>query len=206
MKTLPKMILTMTMMLTGPIIRAQEVGLGDIVFNAASADVDDTWYEPMPFARAVVFEGFGTNAGRTRTVTYSSGGVVAGVQTIKRHLVEKALGEKTEDLWLAFDAGDDVRVLKIVRDGVVVFEAKAASTPPLYLPSLPTEGQSWDQAGTTVTIEQVMPSNSGCRLKVKTVAADGRSESSFLHAGEGLLMTETGENSGWRLIPAEVAP
>ena len=34
----------------------------------------------------------------------------------------------------------------------IVFEATAAATPPLYLPATPTEGQSWEVAGTTVTI------------------------------------------------------
>lgn len=197
MNTLPKVILPIAMILTGS-IHAQDVALGAVLFNAASADADATWYEPMPLDHAIVFEGFGANAGGTRTLSYSAGGLVAGVQTIKRHLVQDAPTAVTEDLWLAFDAADDVRVLKVARAGVVVFQAQADGTPPLYLPSLPTVGQSWSLAGTTLTVEQVMPSNSGCRLKVKTATPDGKSQSSFFHAGEGVLLTETGENSGWR--------
>ncbi len=200
MKILPKVILSIALMLTGS-IHAQDVGLGDALFNSASADTDATWYEPMPMDHALVFEGFGTNAGYTRTLTYSSGGLVAGVKTIKRHQVDDSPTAAVEDLWIAFDAADDVRVLKIVRGGVVVFEAKATTTPPLYLPSLPTQGQSWSVAGATVTVEQIMPSNSGSRLKITTATADGKSESSFLHAGEGLLLTETGEKSGWHPKP-----
>ncbi len=205
MKSLPKMILPLAMMLTGS-IHAQDVGLGDALFNAASADSDATWYEPMALDHPTVFEGYGKNAGSTRTVTFSAGGQVAGVKTIKRHLVISAPNAVTEDMWLAFDASDDLRVIKIVRAGAVVFQAEATATPPLYLPSLPTVGQSWDQAGTTITIEQVMPSNSGCRLKIKAVTAAGKLESSFLHAGEGLLLTEAGEDSGWKLKQQGAAP
>lgn len=202
MKTMTKLFLPMAILLTGPITRAQDVSLGDVTFNAASADADATWYDPMQNDHAIVFEGFGTNAGRTRTLTYSPGGLVAGVQTIKRHMVEDAPNAATEDLWLAFDAADDARVLKIVRNGTVVFEAQVATTPPLYLPSHPTDGQTWDLAGATVTVEYVVASFSGGGLKVKTVAADGKSESSTITAGSGVVFTETGEDSGWRPKPA----
>ena len=205
MKSLPKMILPLALMLTGS-IHAQDVGLGDALFNAASADADATWYEPMSFDRAVVFEGFGANAGSTRTVTFSAGGLVAGVKTIKRQLVVSAPDAVTEDMWLAFDASDDLRVIKIVRAGAVVFQAEATTTPPLYLPSLPTDGQSWTLAGTTITVEYVIASLSGGGLKVKTVTPEGKSESSTITAGAGVVFIQTDENSGWRPKPADLLP
>ena len=203
MKSLPKMILPLALLLTGS-IHAQDVGLGDSLFNAASADADATWYEPMPLDRPTVFEGYGTNAGSTRTITFSAGGQVAGVKTIKRHLVVSAPNAVTEDMWLAFDAANDLRVIKIVRGGAVVFQAEATATPPLYLPSLPTDVQTWTLAGTTVTVEYVIASFSGGGLKVKTVTSDGKSESSTVSAGAGVVVIQTDESSGWRPKPADL--
>lgn len=205
MKTATYLLMTVTLMISALSVHAG-VTIGEITFNTDSAETDATWYEPMQFDKAIVLEGYGANEGFTRTVSYSDGGLVAGVQTIKRHLVEKTTSEKTEDLWIAFDAQSDVRVLKVVRNGVAVFEASTTVAPPLYLPCLPTVGQSWVLAGTTITIEQVMPSNSGTRLKIKSATADGKSESNFIHVGEGLLLTESSEDSGWRLKPQGVAP
>ena len=187
------------------IAQAAEVTLGGVGFEATSDQVANEWYEPMSQGVTVTFEGFGTKAGHTRSITFTSGGELDGVKTIKKHLVEKAGTEVTEDTWIAFDDQDNARVIKLERAGRVIFNASASTAPPLYLPAVPTEGQSWDLAGTTVTLEQVMPSRSGYRLKVKTVSAVGLVETHYIHAGEGLLLTQVGDDSGWKVKPPESA-
>jgi hypothetical protein len=211
MKLIPFVKFASVFMFAGTIARA-DVTFGDVTFDASSADVSDGWLDPMPVGVTKSFEGFGANAGQTRTISFSDGGEVGGVKTLKRHLVDKAAAglpgttpaEKAEDIWIAFDAADNARVLKIVRAGATVFEATAAATPPLYLPADPQEGQSWEVAGTTVTLDQVMGSRSGYRLKVTYTNAAGESHSDFLHAGEGVLRTESGA-SGWQPKPAQGA-
>lgn len=179
--------------------------LGEAAFNSASAEVDPTWYDPMRQDAATVYEGFGANAGQTRTVTHSSGELVAGVKTIKRHTVETGLLGTTEDLWIAFDSQDNARVLKWERAGTVIFAATAAETPPLYLPSTATDGQSWAIAGTTVTIEWVAASQSGDKMKINYVEASGATRTDLLEAGQGVHTTSVGVESGWRLKPSESA-
>lgn len=205
MKTATYLILTTALLLAAPSARAQETTLGDVTFDAASADADVTWYDPMRFDTPTILEGFGAITGRTRTVTYSSGGLVAGVKTIKRQTVETGIAPTTETLWIAFDAANDSRVLKIERAGAVVFEATAELSPPMYLPSLPTDGQSWDLGGTAVTVTSVIASNSGTCLKV-TYGAGDQAESRFLRVGDGIIYIEAGNDSGWRPRPAQPTP
>ncbi|MDB6116405.1 MAG: hypothetical protein JWO08_186 [Verrucomicrobiaceae bacterium] len=205
MKTLSFIALMMWGAFGGSNVEAEEVTLGDAVFATTSADADNKWYDPMRADAAKVFDGFGAMAGQTRTVTYSSGNQIAGVNAIKRHTVDSGSPAKTEDVWIAFDAEDNARVMKIVRAGNLVFVATAASTPPLFLPSAPTEGQSWEVGGTTATIEWVGVSSSGTKLKISYLDAGGGSHSDLLEAGRGVHTTDCGEESGWRLRPVESA-
>lgn len=186
--------------LAAPLVRA-DVTLGDASFDNTSADVAADWFEPMTAGTTTTLEGFGANDGKTRTIAYSAGGNVAGVSTVKRKTVE---GDSTEEVWIAFDAADNARVLKVERGGAAVFEAAAGTTPPLYLPAAPEEGQTWTVAGATVTLEQVIPSASGYRLKVKSEAG-AATETTYLHAGEGLQLIESGTDSGWRVKKPDAA-
>lgn len=211
MKSTPLIITALILAFASTSLRA-DVTLGDATFNATSADVAENWLDPMPVGVTKTFEGFGANQGQTRTISFSDGGEVGGVKSLKRHLVDKSAPglpgstptETTEDIWIAFDGTDNARVLKVERGGAVIFEATAAATPPLYLPADPQEGQSWEVAGTTVTLEQVLGSRSGYRLKVTYVNAAGESHSDYLHAGEGVVRTEAG-TSGWQPKPTQAA-
>lgn len=176
-----------------------DVRLGDVNFDNASAELSREWFEPMTIGSSKALTGYGANAGHTRTISYSVGGDVVGVKTLKRTVVEKAATTTTENVWIAFDSQDNARVLKMERAGAVIFLATAAAVPPLYLPATPQEGQSWKLAGATVTIEQVIRSTSGYGLKVTNTATSGTTETSFLRAGDGLVQITTGEDSGWRL-------
>ena len=212
MKTNLRTILALALLGLGSFtLRAADVTLGGVTFDDSSIEVAANWLDPMPVGTTQSFEGFGANKGKTRTISFSLGGEVAGVKTLKRHVVEAGGGgpsgagvEKTEDTWIAFDTEDNARVLKIERSGAIAFEATAAAAPPVYLPANLVEGASWDVAGTTVTLEQVMGSRAGYRLKVTYVNAAGESHSDYLHAGEGLKRTESGL-SGWNPKPAGTA-
>jgi hypothetical protein len=197
MKAPAYLILTTTLPFAALSIYAQDVTIGDITFTSTSADPDATWYDPMVQEGAIVLDGFGALNGKTRTITYSAGEAISGVKTIKRKCVETAVGESTEEIWIAFDSNDDARVLKIVRSGNLVFQANATATPPLYMPSLPKDGQSWDLSGTTVTVDSVIASNSGTCLKV-TYKTGEQAESRFLRVGDGIIYIEAGSDSGWR--------
>jgi hypothetical protein len=186
--------------LAAPLVRA-DVTLGDASFDTTSADVAADWFEPMTAGSSITLEGYGENDGKTRTISYSAGGDVAGVATVKRKTVE---GDSTEEVWIAFDAADNARVLKVERAGAVAFEAAAGATPPLYLPATPEEGQTWTAAGATITLEVVIASASGYRLQVKSEAA-GKSETNYLHAGEGLTLIQSGADSGWRVKKPDAA-
>lgn len=204
MKTAAYLILSAAFMSAS--LRAQGVSFGEVSFDAESAAIDATWYDPMTPERQIVLEGFGTLEGRTRTITYAPGDVVGGVATIRRTSVEGAANGNTEVIWLAFDTSDDARVLKIVRNGKAVFEASTAATPPLYLPSLPKDGQTWDLAGVTVTVDSVITSNSGTCLKVTYGGAEGQAESRFLRVGDGIIYIEAGSDSGWRPRSPQFTP
>lgn len=205
MKPKAYLILTATLMFAAPSLLAQDVTIGEITFDSASAETDATWYDPMIQNNAIVLEGFGSLSGKTRTITYSAGGEISGVTTIKRKSVEKSITESTEEIWIAFDSKDDVRVLKIVQNGNLVFEASATTPPPLYLPCLPKDGQSWNLGGTTVTVDSVIASNSGTCLKV-TYKTGEQAESRFLRVGDGIIYIEAGGDSGWRPRAIEATP
>jgi hypothetical protein len=204
MKLLKYLPLMVACLLSPSSLLAQDVTLGEATFGANSAATDPTWYDPMTGSQ--VYDGLGTQAGLSRTVTYSAGGIVAGVQTIKRHVEQTGQGGATEDLWIAFDALDDARVLKVERAGAAVYVASTEATPPLYLPSQPADGQSWEVAGTTVTVEWAVVSRTGIKVKINYLNAAGASHSETLESGKGVLTIALGEDSGWRLRPATVAP
>ena len=186
--------------------QAQEVTLGDATFSANSDQVSTNWYLPLRSGVTNTFEGYGANAGLTKTEQFSIGETVAGVKTVKRHIegsspavaiAGASPAVAVEDWWLAAGTNDDIRVLKLVRNGSVVFEATAVSTPPLLLPGTPTEGQTWEFFGATATIEWFATSFSGARVKVKQTSGTNVS-SDYYHAGNGLMQTESDSSSGWR--------
>ena len=205
MKATPLTITALILTLTGISLRA-DVTLGDATFNATSAEVAATWYDPMTVGTSKTFEGYGANEGKTRTISFSEGGVVAGVATVKRHVAEEGVAVAIEDTWIAFDGGDSARILKIERAGAVVYQATATETPPLYLPADPQDAQSWVVAGTTVTIDWVARSSSGYKMKLDYVEASGERHTDTIDAGKGLVQTASGEESGWRLKPAAESP
>ncbi len=205
MKPTSLIITALILAFAGTSLRA-DVTLGDATFNATSADVAATWYDPMTVGTTKTFEGSGTNEGKTRTISFSAGGEVAGVTTLKRRVAEDEGAAAAEDTWIAFDGEDNARVLKIERAGAVVFEATAEATPPLYLPADPQDAQSWVVAGTTVTIEWVARSASGYKMKINYVEASGTRHTDTIDAGKGLVQTVSGDESGWKLKPGAASP
>lgn len=185
--------------------RAQDVTLGDVTFVSASDQVPAEWYWPMPDDVTSTFEGFGENAGLTRTERFSRGETVSGVKTVKRHVEGSTEAVLTEDWWLGADTNGDMRVLRLVRAGAAVFEASPTATPPLLLPGSPAAGQTWDLFGTTMTVDWVALSFSGAKVKV-TQTAGIKVTSQYYSAGVGATYAESGSASGWRRRTQEATP
>lgn len=182
----------------------QSVTLGDATFDATSDQTSPSWHLPMLNGVKNTFIGYGDREGLTKTEQFSLGETIAGVKTVRRHIEGSSPAVPTEDWWLAAGTNDDLRVLKLVRAGSVVFEASAGVTPPVFFPGTPADGKTWDLFGATMTIEVVALSFSGARLKVTQTQTLGLSAGlsatcDYYHAGSGLMLTETrSSSSGWR--------
>jgi len=183
----------------------QNLSVGDAVFGSASDQVPAEWFWPMPAGVTNTFEGFGDNEGLSKTEKFSLGETVAGIKTVKRHVEGSAPAVPVEDWWLAADTNGDLRVLRVVRAGALVFEASATATPPMVLPGAPAEGQTWDLFGKTMTVEWVALSFSGARLKV-TETSGANTTCNYYHAGTGVTQTESGSSSGWRRMTRATNP
>jgi hypothetical protein len=201
-------ILVAAVLLIASTIRshAQKVSLGDAAFDATSDQMSKDWIFPMIPAVTNTFSGFGDYSGTTKTEEFSLGETVAGVKAVKRHIEGSSLLVPVEDWWLAAADNDDVRVLKLVRDGVAIFEASADTTPPLFLPGKPTGGQTWDLFEAKLTVEWFALSFSGERFKVKEISGL-TSSYYYYHAGTGLTQSESDSFSGWRRVePISTVP
>ena len=186
--------------------QCQTVSLGTANFIAISDQFPADWYWPMPGGVTHIYDGYGAFAGATRTETYTAGQLIAGVKTVKWHMETKNAGAaaaSVEEWWLARDADGNVRVLKIAQSGSGVYLASGASTPPIYLPSNPTKGKTWDFLGNKMTIQGVMASrNARAGLKLGIAAPGSPVESNTFNAGVGLVQEATSANpapigSGW---------
>ncbi len=174
----------------------QTVTLGDATFDASSDQTGTKWFFPMLPDVTNTYTGFGDNDGLTKTERFFLGETVAGVKAVKRHIEGSSPAVPVEDWWLAAGTNDDLRVLKLVRGGVVLFEATANVTPPLLLPGTPTDGQTWELFGARMAVEWFALSFSGERFKV-TETSGANVSCHHYHAGTGLTQTESG-SSGWR--------
>ena len=187
------------------------IHLGEATFNDDSDQVSAAWFLPMPANTVITHDGFGDKAGVTRTETFSLGESVAGVKAVKWQITHDSLSVPNEVWWLAFDSQDNLRVLKLLRPGLVDFTASANTPPPVFLPGTPAVGQTWSLLGAAVTVEDIIPSQSGFRLKVKTVTAEATEPVySYYHAGTGLVHVGTTSSpapsgSGWSVRRQPVA-
>ena len=173
--------------------------MGDATFNATSDQAPADWHFPMLPGVTNTFAGFGDNDSLTKTESFSLGETVAGVKAVKRHIEGSSPAVPTEDWWLASATNDDLRVLKLVRAEVVVFEASDTVTPLLLLPGTPTNGQTWDLFGATMSVESFALSFTGALIKMtETSVSDVKCH--YYRGGIGLTQTESGSSSGWRRV------
>jgi hypothetical protein len=188
--------------------RCQTVALGDANFAGDSDQISADWFWPMPSNVTYTYVGFGDFAGATFTETYIPGQWIAGVRTIKRHVevkIPSTASVKVREWWMALDVNGNLRVLKIVDDGVTEFAASDQQAPAICLPGNPANGQTWNCAGNTVTIESVTASrNAGATLKVSIAAPGSGVEYRVYNAGVGVVQYSMSESprpsgSGWRL-------
>jgi hypothetical protein len=182
---------------------AQQVALGHAVFDASSDQGTPECYEPLAVGVVNTYEGFGSNQGNTRTEGYSAGGLVAGVKTVKRQVIETTpAGTTTEDWWLAYDTEDNLRVLKFARSGAVVFAATSSQAPPLFLPANPATDDTWTLFGQTFAVIYPSVAESTALLRIRVTSASGIQWVQY-SCGVGRTVTEIGEGSGWQLKAAE---
>lgn len=190
------------------VAQCQTISLGTASFKATSDQVPSGGFWPMPGAVARIYDGYGAFAGATRTESYTSGQLIAGVKAVKWHMETKDAGASTvttEDWWLALDADGNLRVLQIAQSGTTGFVASAGTTPPIYLPVSPAQGQTWDFLGNTVTIVGLIASkNAHAGLKLGIAAPGLPVEYDTYNAGVGLVQETTSASpapigSGWTL-------
>ncbi len=199
----------------------QVVTLGDATFDASSDQVPASSYFAVTPEVVNVFTGYGDKVGFTRTDVYHRLESVAGVKALQWRttvvtpppapdpvagLLKTTPAAATEDWWLARDTQGNLRVLKVVRVGLVSFEASANGTPPIVLPASVTVGQSWDLFGSTMTVVGVNVASGGYSnvLKVKIETLGAAPQFNYYSAGAGLVITEASSapapsGSGWKL-------
>lgn len=179
----------------------QAIAVNEFSFDATSDKIAAGWYQPLVPGVTIVFEGFGANEGLTKSETCSLGDTVAGVKTVKRHIEGSSAAVPAEDWWIARDSNDDLRVLKLVRAGLVIFEASAPTNAPLFMPGTMVEGTTWELFGETFTVEWLTPSHSGGLIKVRRNAGASVSYQNYRSAN-GITYEVGGSEaepaSGWR--------
>lgn len=185
----------------------QNVSLGTSVFTNTSDQPAAAWYWPLPDGVTHLYDGYGDFAGATRTETYTRGEWIAGVKTVRWHTETKFKGlamPEVEDWWLAFDAANNLCLLKIVQGGRVAFTASAQVNPLVWLPGKPVVGQQWDLLGITLTIKEVAASlHAGSALKLGIGMAGRPVRHKTYNAGIGVVQDAVSESprpagSGWR--------
>lgn len=188
--------------------QCQGITLGGAEFAATSDRVPADWYVPMLSDVTKTYEGYGANAGATRTEAFSRGETVSGVKCIKWHVVTNAAnaaGATVEDWWLAVDTAGDVRVIKRWGTALQYFDALEPRVAPVFLPGNCTGNPTWELFGRTLTVVSVGESQVTGVLQLKSEAAGTPVRLETFEAGTGLVCIVTNgvvpeEASGWRRV------
>lgn len=211
--------------------QGQTVTLGGVTFGADSNQARSDSYCPMQPEIVQKFLGFGDYTGLNKTHKYSRGESVLGVSTVNCAergaselpglvAVAEPTGELTttgDDSVLALDTAGNVRLLKKIVNGSVVFEASSEVAPPILFPAAPAAGTSWVVLGKKVTVVSTDASIGAFQnlLKLKFEPTDDPAsgapaattapvENRYYRAGVGLVVIESTlstatAGSGWEV-------
>ena len=182
------------------------VALGDALFDGSSDQFPTNSYRPLP-AGVRTYEGYGSLAGYTLSETISYGESVAGVAAARVHFASTVPGDEGSDFWYGRDVHGDIRFLKSMSGGVVVWEASATVTAPLGLPQSPVLDQCWPSyADGDYSVRDLNAAAQGFSglLKVREVGADDSIQYNFYELGVGRVVIQTSADptptgSGWKV-------
>jgi hypothetical protein len=174
-------------------VNLKMVNLGGVFFDSTSDKLPDVGYLSIPTSNVMTYSGYGDYSGYTMTYRYFEGESVAGVNAV-RVQISGNCGEdcEPEDYWLAFDTDRNCRILRIIVNGTLRFEASAESQPPVYLPSQISVGQTWYSADALVSVVDIDASFKGYTglLKLKQDFCDEDIDYVYFQKGRGLVIDD----------------